>query len=145
MIEASLIVFSSFYSYLCCCFFYIFTSETVQMYTKVARTINLIVVVLMSLEILGASATAMPWTSGPCIYSEEPPSSFFGSDLFEKAEEENEKDEDEKSLSRAILMDLSQVAFSLSACYSRDLDLAVNTFQYDVRPPLHQLNCVFLL
>lgn len=114
------------------------------MYPKVARTINLIVVVLMSLEILGASATAMPWTSGPCIYSEEPPSSLFGSDLFEKAEEENERTEDE-SLSRVILIDLSQIAFSLSAYHHRDFDLAVNTFQFDVRPPLHQLNCVFLL
>ena len=115
------------------------------MYFKVARTINVVVILLMSLEIFGAPAAALRWNAEPTIFSEEVASSILGSDLFEKAEEENENTEGAKSLSRIVLADLSQIALSLSACHSPDFYLSVNTFRFDVKPPVHQLNCVFLL
>lgn len=119
------------------------------MYLKVGRTIILFVAVLMLLEIFVASATALSWTSCSVIYSEEYseelPSSILDSMLFEKAEEENEETEEEKCLLRVVLIDFSKITLSLSAYHSPDFDLAVNTFRHDVRPPVHQLNCVFLL
>lgn len=119
------------------------------MYLKVGRTINLFVAALMLLEILLTSATALSWTSCSIIYSEEYseelPSSLLSSMLFEKAEEENEETEEEKCLLRVVLIDLSQIALSLSDYYSPDLNCAVNAIQYDVRPPVYQFNCVLLI
>lgn len=118
------------------------------MYFKVARTVNLLVVVLMSFEILGASIMILPLTSryDITLYSEELPSSLLDVILFEKAEEENEKTEEEKHcLSRAILVDLSLVKLSLSAYHSPHIHLEFSTSRYEVRPPIHQLNCVFLI
>lgn len=115
------------------------------MYFKVAKTINLLVAVLMLLEILGASVTVLPWSQGATIYSEELTSSALDSILFEKAEEESEETEEEKYLLRVVLIDFSQITLSLSAYHSPDLNLAVNTIRYDARPPVHLLNCVLLI
>jgi hypothetical protein len=118
------------------------------MYFKVAKTINFLVVVLMSLEILGASLAVLPSASDSrlAIHSHKAPSSILGSFLFEKTEEENEGSEKENgSISRALLLDFSSAARSLSAFHSPDFHVVAHAFQYDVRPPVHQLNCVFLI
>lgn len=118
------------------------------MYFKVARTINLLVVVLMSLEILGASLAVLPSASHSSlsIHSQKALSSILGSFLLEKTEEENEGSEEEKDhFSRVVLIDFSSAARSLSAFHSPDFHVLAHAFQYDVRPPVHQLNCVFLI
>jgi hypothetical protein len=118
------------------------------MNAKAARTINLFVVVLMTLEILGASATALPSSSAYrlSICSEESQASILGSFLFEKAEEENEKTEEENAhLTRVVLLDFASIALSLSAHHSPHYRLSLDTDRYSQRPPLHQLNCVFRL
>lgn len=121
--------------------------KPVQMYFKIGRTINLVVVILMSLEILGASLATLPSTSMSrlSIHSQKAPS-ILGSFLFEKTEEEKESSEKENDhISRPILLDFSSAARSLSAFHSSDFHLIAHVFQYHVRPPVHQLNCVFLI
>lgn len=118
------------------------------MYLKVARTITFLVILLMSLDIVGASLTALPSTSDHAltIHAQKPPSSIFGYFLFEKAEEESEKTKEEKDgVARVVLIDFSQIAFSLSIYHNPQAELSVPTFQYNVRPPVHQLNCTFLI
>lgn len=118
------------------------------MYFKVARTVNLLVIILMSLQILGASIASLPSTSDhrASIHSQKTPSSILGSFLFEKTEEETKKFEEENGhLSRVVLIDFSSIALSLSAYHSPNFDLSIHTFRYDVRPPVHQLNCVFII
>jgi len=118
------------------------------MYSKLFGTINLVAVLVMSLQTLGTSATAMLWASDPGSYYEdyeELESSIPGSDVFEKAEEENEKTEEENCLSRVVLMDLAKNALSLCAYHCPDFEPSVNTIQYNIRPPLHQLHCVFVI
>lgn len=115
---------------------------------KVARLIAFFVVLLMSLEIIGASVSALPATSGHAfsIVSEKQSPSLFGNLFFEKAEEESEKDEKERDgTPRVVLIDFSRVAFSLSFYYTPLVQLAVPECRYDVRPPLHQLHCLFLI
>jgi hypothetical protein len=123
-------------------------AKQVQMYFKIARTVNLLVVVLMSLEIICASAAASPSTScySVTIFSEDPSSSILETILFEKAEEENDNtEEDEIHLSCVVLLDFSRLTLSLSAFHSPDFHSAVSRLRYDVRLPLHQLNSVFLI
>jgi hypothetical protein len=118
------------------------------MYIKVARAITLLVVLFMSLDIIGASVTALPSASNHkfTLDSQKSPSSVITSLLFEKAEEETEKSENERfSTAGVVLIDLSRIAFSLSFYHTPQAHLSVPAFQYDVRPPLHQLMRVFLI
>ena len=84
------------------------------MYCKVARSINGFVVLLMSLEILGASITALPSTAeyALSICSEDTASGGLGFLMFEKAEEENEKTE-ELTLSGTIAPGTESRVFDL--------------------------------
>ena len=118
------------------------------MYLKVARSITFLVILLMTLQILGASVTALPSTSDHTftLHPKKRPSSILGSFPFEKAEEETEEVEEEKDgMARVILIDFSQIVFSLSFFHTPQAELPVPTFQYNVRPPVHQLNCTFLI
>jgi hypothetical protein len=118
------------------------------MYFQVTRTLITLVILLISLEILGPSATASPSTSDhtATLHSQKAASSMFGSFLFEKTEEETERNEDEKDrMARIVLVNFSRIAFSLSFYHTPPVNLTVLPFQYDVRPPLHELNCVFLI
>lgn len=119
-----------------------------EMYLKVARTVTSLIILLMSLELFGAAAVALPSTSDHTLtlHSQKSKSSIFSSFLFEKAEEETEETEEEKDgMMRAVLVDFSRIAGSLSFYHTPQVHFAAFTFQYDVRPPLHQLNCVFLI
>ncbi|HYG04191.1 MAG TPA: hypothetical protein VD927_17210 [Chryseosolibacter sp.] len=113
-----------------------------------ARSVNFLVVLLMFLQIVGASANAQP-TSGDrqlTLHAQKPPSSIIASFLFEKTEEGSEKTEEEKDrMARVVLIDFSRITFSLSLFHSPHVQLAIPTFQYNVRPPLHQVKCVFLI
>jgi hypothetical protein len=103
---------------------------------------------LMTLEILGAAATALPPTSDYTfnLHFQKSKSSVVGSFLFEKAEEETEKTEEEKDgMMRAVLLDLSRIADSLSFSPPPQVQIGAFSFLYDVKPPLHQLHCVFLI
>jgi hypothetical protein len=118
------------------------------MYFKVARTINFVIVIVMSFEILAASLAVLPSGSDTrlAIRSQKSPSSILGSFLFEKTEEEKEGTEKENDhISRAVLLDFSSAARSLSAFHSPAFYSIAHASQYDVRPPVHQLNCVFLI
>lgn len=118
------------------------------MYLKVARSITFFVILFMSLQILGAPVAASPSNSAHAVtlHSKKLPSSILGSFLCEKAEEESEKSEEEKDgMARAILIDFARIAFSLSFYHNPQIQLPTLTFQYDVRPPVHELNCVFLI
>lgn len=118
------------------------------MYLKVARSITLLVILLMTLQILGTSVSALPSASDHTIrlHSKKRPSSVLGSFLFGKAEEETEKPDQEKDgMTRAVLIDFSRMAFSLLVCHKPQVHFPVRIFQYDVRPPVHALNCVFLI
>lgn len=111
----------------------------------VTRTINVVVVVLMTLEIFGMCVITPRWTANPTIYREESPSSFLGSIVFEKAEEETEETEEGKSFSRLVLLDFSQIARSLSIFYINDYHSIPHLSDSDVKHRLHQRNCVFLI
>ncbi len=118
------------------------------MHLRIARTIYVIVLMLMCLEIIGASATAGMSAScqGISIAAAEERTSIPGAFLFEKAEEENDKTEEENChIARTLLIDFSHVAHSLSACYLGVLHLPANTTLFNVRPPAYRLNRVLLL
>jgi hypothetical protein len=119
------------------------------MYLKVARTITFLLILFMSMDIIGASVTALPSTADDhttIVHSQKSPSSVLTSFLCEKAEEESEKTEDERySMAGVVLLDFSRLAFSLSFYHTPQVRLAVPAFQYDVRPPVHQLVRVFLI
>lgn len=119
----------------------------VKMYLKVARSITFLVIILMTLQILGASVTALPSTSDHTftLHSKKRPPSILGSFLCEKAEEETEKGEERDGMARVILIDFSRIAFSLSFFHTPPGELSVPAFQYNIRPPVHQLNCTFLI
>jgi hypothetical protein len=119
------------------------------MYFNLARTITSLVVLLMVLEIFGAAITAaLPSASTDTLtlHEHKPPSSVLAAYLFEKTEEETEETEEEKDrMSRVILLDFSRIAFSISFHHTPQVEVSVRGSQYDVRPPLHELNCVFLI
>jgi hypothetical protein len=118
------------------------------MYLKVSRTIISLVILLLFLEILGVAATALPSASDDTLtlHSHKPLSSILGYFLFEKVEEETENTGDEEnSMAGVFLLDFSRIAFSLSFYHTPQVQFTVLAFQYDVRPPLHEFNCVFLI
>jgi hypothetical protein len=123
------------------------------MYLKVARTITFFVILFISLDIVGASVAAIPSTSdhaltlhSQTLHSQKLPSAILTALLFEKAEEETARSEDEKyNMAGVVLLDFSRLAFSLSFYHTPPVQLQSPTFQYDVRPPLHELNGVFLI
>ncbi|HEY0656260.1 MAG TPA: hypothetical protein VGD65_24165 [Chryseosolibacter sp.] len=118
------------------------------MQRRVARLINLVVVMLMSAEIIGASITATRATCGYAvnIVAEESGASLVGSVLFEKAEEENEKTEEENGhVTRALLIDFARIALSLSAHHSPQCDHRETTFGDRSKSAVHKFNCVFLI
>lgn len=119
-----------------------------EMYLKVARTITSLVILLMSLQIIGAAATALPSASDYTLtlHSQKSKASVFGSVFFEKVEEETEKTEGEKDgMVGVVLIDFSRITDSLSFYHTPQVHVSAVTFQYDVRPHLHQFNCVFLI
>lgn len=118
------------------------------MFLRLAKSLNMLMALLMLLQVVGATANALPRTADHAItlHSRKAPSSILASFLFEKTEEGNEKSEEEKDrMARIVLIDFSQITFSLSFQHSPLARLEVPTAQYDVRPPLHQVNCVFLI
>jgi len=115
------------------------------MYFKIARSIKLIVILLMSVDILGASMAILPSTSDNrlTIHSEKKHSTICGSFLFEQSDEENETDDKNDHIARVVLIDFSWIARSFNSYHFPDLNSSVRVFLNYVRPPLHQLNCVF--
>jgi len=129
-------------------FFYIFAPKQSQMFFRTATTIKLILVLMMSLDILGASLAVLPSTSDSRlnIHAQRPASSIFGSFLFEQADVENENAGGENDHhSRVVAIDFSRVVDSLNASCRSELNLSVRAFRNYGRPPLHQLYCVFLI
>jgi len=122
--------------------------KQVEMYLKVARTITYLVILLLSLELLGAATTILPSASDHTVtvHSRKTKSCVFSAFLCEKTEEETEKTEEEKDGTvRVILQDFSRIAASLSCYHTLHVHFEVLASQYDVRPHLHQVNCVFLI
>jgi hypothetical protein len=120
----------------------------------VARTTICFVVLLMFLDILGAAATTLPLRSDHTLtlHTEKPKSWMLISFLFEKSEEESENEEEpenpnegKKIMERVVLHHFSQIAASLSFYHTPRVHGAAVTSQYDVRPHLHEFNCVFLI
>ncbi|HYC85013.1 MAG TPA: hypothetical protein VEB86_07315 [Chryseosolibacter sp.] len=113
-----------------------------------ARFVSTIVLLLILLETVGAAVTVLPATSerSATIHTKKPTPSVLGSLLFEKAEEETDKSEEEKDSShRVLLVDFSRVALTLSFYHTSHTAFRPLACQYNLRPPLHALNCVFLI
>ena len=118
------------------------------MYQRLARGFTSLVILLMSLQILGAAATSSSTSSGNSfsLHSKKTQSTVLGSYICEKAGEESEKSAEEKDrMTRVFLLDFSRLVSSLSAFHTPQIPFTVFACQYDVRPPLHQLYCVFLI
>lgn len=128
-------------------FFCIFVSANPFMRLLAAKIVTALVVFLMIFEIVGAAVTSLPANSDHALnYHTKKPSSVFSSFIFEKAEEENEKTEEEKDgMSRVVLIDFNRVAVSLSIRHTPQIHFTRSAFQYDVRPSFHVLHCVFLI
>jgi hypothetical protein len=113
-----------------------------------AKLVSSIVLVLVILEIAGAAVTASPPDSDSVltIHTKKSSASVFYSFVFEKAEEETEETEQEKDgAHRALLVDFSRVAHTLSVAFLPKVNLTPFAFQYNVRPPVYTLNCVFII
>jgi hypothetical protein len=115
---------------------------------KLAKILTSLVVFLMVLEIIGAAIAAIPKESdrGLSVHSKKPAASVFGAFLFEKAEEETEKAEEEKNgADRTVLVDFSWVAHTLSVQFVAKVNPSPFACLYNVRPPVYTINCVFLI
>jgi hypothetical protein len=115
---------------------------------KVSRFVSSVVLMLMLLEVIGAAATVCPLESDDSLsfHSKKPSAPVFEAFLFGKAEEETEKTEEEKhGADRALLVDFSWVAHTLSVQFIPKVNLLPFAFHYDVRPPVSTLNCVFII
>lgn len=119
-----------------------------KMPLKAAKIVSTIVLLLILLETVGAAVTALPAISerSATIHTKKSTPSVLASFLFEKAEEETDKTEEEKGGShRSILVDFTRVALILSFYHTQHTHFKPLTHQYNVRPPVHALNCVFLI
>jgi hypothetical protein len=102
---------------------------------------------MMLLQIVGAAVTASTRVSchAVVLHSKKQTSSILDL-LFEKTEEETGKTEEEKDrMARVVLIDFSQIALSLSSYHTPQVELSVLPCPSDVRPPVHELNCVLLI
>ena len=115
------------------------------MYLKVTRTLTFIVVLMMSLQIVAAAANTSSTISNENVTLHIKKPAILNL-LFEKVEEESEKTDEEKDrMTRVVLIDFSQVVFSLSFSHTPQIQLSVLPCLSDVRPPVHELNCVLLI
>jgi hypothetical protein len=115
---------------------------------KAARIISIIVLLPILLEIVGAAVSSLPETSerSATIHAKKPTPSVLAYLIFEKVEEETDKNEEEKDGSdRIVLVYFSRVALTLSLYHTRQTHYKPLTHQYNVQPPVHELNCVFLI
>jgi hypothetical protein len=115
---------------------------------KVERSVTIIVILLFSLRILGASAINLPSAEHKFERIQSKKSnacSALASFLFEKTEEGENAGMNKDGISRVVLIDFSQIAFSLSYYYSGQIQVSDPTSWYDVHPPVYQINCVYLI
>jgi hypothetical protein len=115
---------------------------------KAAKYVSSIVLLLMILEIIGAAGTALPIDTDRTLsfHTKKLTASVFDAFLFEKAEEETEKSEEEKNgTGRALLADFSWIAHTLSVQFIPKVNLTPFAFHYHVRPPVYTFNCVFII
>lgn len=115
---------------------------------RAAKIINSFIVAIMLLEIMGSVFIGFPSSCDHklSIHNQKSAASVIAAFICEKAEEENEKTENEKAHSeRMILIDFSRVAFTLSLRHTPTHTALPITSHYDLRPPVYTLNCVFLI
>jgi hypothetical protein len=115
---------------------------------KIARYLNIFVVILMTIDLVGASFAASPFhNEGKTSYhARHSNTSGFAFVFFEKqAEEETEKNEEAReNFIGAELVDFSQVANLLSKV-SPGIISTNPEQQFLIGPPLFTLHCVFLI
>ena len=119
------------------------------MLLKIAKYLNIFVVLLMTIDLAGAAFTAFPFHSeGKTSYqSKHSNSSGVAFMLFEKeAEEETEKNEEDREKFLGIeLVDFSRAAVLLSNIHAQGLLFTPYAQLFSVRPPLFVLHCVYLI
>lgn len=119
------------------------------MHFSVARLTTFVVILFISLRIFAGSVIALPLSSEQALTVQSKKarsSSIFDSFVLEKTEEEIEKTEgDDSGIGRVVLFDFTRLASFLRFGYLPTLQPAEFSFLYDVRPLVHQLNCVFLI
>lgn len=115
---------------------------------KAAKFVCSLVLMLLLLDVIGAVVTSCPLKSDNInsFHPKKPSSSVFDAFLFENGFEETEKTEDEEAgAHRALLVDFSCVARTLSTQFIPKVNLSPFAFHYDVAPPVYTLNCVFII
>ena len=114
---------------------------------KVERLITMFVILLFALRVLGASAvTPSPENATVAIHFKKSNSdSILAAFLLEKTEESEKTGLKKQGIGPVVLVDFSEVAFSLSYYYSGQIQMSAPTSRYDVHPPVHKLNRVFLI
>lgn len=118
------------------------------MLLKTAKYLNIILVILMAMDFVGAAFTAIPACSGAKLnyHTKHTSSSGIAFILFEKeAEEETEKNEEREKFIGPELVDFSRVAVLLSNIHTRGDHFTSNKHRFSVRPLLFTLHCVFII
>jgi hypothetical protein len=149
-LEKSVVTFKQYFGFIFRNLFCTFVPETPKMQLRTGKILSFLVVFLIIFETVGAAATVLSVDSNSqsSLHSKKPVSSVMGSLLFEKAEEETEKAEEEKDgTARTVLVDFSHIAFSLSYLHSHHHNHPARPalMYYNVRPAMHAFNCVFLI
>ncbi len=104
-----------------------------------------LVILLMFLEFFGTSeASLTPVSHGHAsIHSQESPSSFLAAFLFEKTEEETGRVIEEGDRTAGfVVVDFSNLVFSLSSHHTLQQHFVLPTFRYAARYPLREFCCV---
>jgi len=115
------------------------------MLLKTSKYLIIVVVLLMTIDFVGAAFTAFSiHREGKTNYQSKPSkSSAIAFVLFEKETEKNE--EEREKFIGVELIDFSQVTILLSKIHTPGVHSPPCEQQFSIRPPLFALHCVFLI
>jgi|GEM_PF-3777340 hypothetical protein len=114
----------------------------------IVRAVTALLFLMLSLQILGSAFTVEPENAEHHIAfrKKESTTCIIGSILMNLVKDGTDKTlEDTDDIARVLLEDLSLIAASLSDHHAAQFVQSPTVLQYDVRPPLHKVNCVFLI
>lgn len=115
---------------------------------KTAKLLNLVVVLIMLLDVVGAiTVVHASSTQHPTFHAKSLKSSSIAKILFVKeAEEESEKSEEKRDkFIGGELIDFSRLAVALSNIHTPQFNFVPFQERFTVRPALFTMHCVFLI
>lgn len=109
------------------------------------RIVLISVIVLFSLRLFGAPIGPSCEGGDITLHSKKANHATILSFILEKTEESEKTDSNDDGVDAVLLIDFSDIAFSLWYYYTEQPESTVPIYRYDVRPLVHKFNRVFLI